>query len=328
MRVRSQGQHGQRSRFSGTVGNVSDPIVTLATSQEFPNLDADEAGLPDALRDRGIEPRIAVWNDPSVDWSKAGTVVVRSVRDYAKDRKGFLDWAQSIPRLLNSASVMKWNTDKHYLQELAKLGLPTIETTWLEPSGNFGRHQVHTRFPAIGDFVVKPAISSGGRGTGRYTSTDAISRMRAINDAMHHLERGRTVMVQRYHEEVDRSGEVSLIYLNGLPSYKVEKEPMLHPRFEGGDTVHEEIARSSDATEQEWRWGERIRHALHAYIKQQCGRDELLLFNRVDIVRGGPNDDEEFYVMEISLIDGSLYLSADEDNLTRFADAIAVRASW
>lgn len=319
---------GHCQAISGTVGSVSDPIVTLVTAAAFPELDSDEAGLPDALRERGIEPRIAVWNDPSVDWSNAGTVVVRSVRDYAPNRLEFIEWAKSVPRLLNPASVIEWNTDKHYLKELAKRGMPTIDTMWLEPSQNLSRHQVHTRMPAYGDFVIKPAISSGGRGTGRYTSTDGTSRMNAISDAIHHLEKGRTVMVQRYHQEVDHSGEVSLIYLNGLPSYMVKKEPMLHPRFRGGNTVQEEIAHSKQATEDEWRWGERIRKALHSYIKDTSGRDEQLLFNRVDIVRGGPNDEEEFYVMEISLIDGSLYLSADESNLEKFADAIAVRAFW
>ena len=36
----------------------------------------------------------------------------------------------------------------------------------------------------------------------------------------------------------------------------------------------------------------------------------------------------KFYVMEVSLIDGSLYLSATEDHLNKFADAIAMRAFW
>lgn len=64
--------------------------MTLATSQDLPNLDIDEQNLPDALRDRGLEPRIAVWNDPSVNWDEAGTVVIRSVRDYAKYRQDSL----------------------------------------------------------------------------------------------------------------------------------------------------------------------------------------------------------------------------------------------
>ena len=62
------------------------PIVTLVTCADLPNLSSDEAGLPDALRDRGLEPRIAVWNDPSVDWEASDLTVVRSVRDYAKDQ--------------------------------------------------------------------------------------------------------------------------------------------------------------------------------------------------------------------------------------------------
>jgi hypothetical protein len=46
------------------------------------------------------------------------------------------------------------------------------------------------------------------------------------------------------------------------------------------------------------------------------------------MVRGGPEDEHEFYVMEVSLIDGSLYLSEDPSHLTKFADAIAMRAFW
>ena len=94
--------------------------MTLATCADLPDLDPDEAGLPDALRERGLEPRIAVWNDPSVDWNAAGVVVVRSVRDYAVNREAFLAWARSVPRLLNQAGLMSWNSDKHYLAELAR----------------------------------------------------------------------------------------------------------------------------------------------------------------------------------------------------------------
>ncbi|MFP7697039.1 RimK family alpha-L-glutamate ligase [Trueperella sp. LYQ143] len=309
---------------------MAQPKVFLATSRELPQLDQDEKDLPDALRDRGIEPRVAVWNDPSVDWGEADLVVVRSVRDYAKYPDKFRQWARSIPRIANSADTMSWNMDKHYMQALARHGLPIIPTMWLEPEQNLSKQQIHSRFPANGDFVIKPAISSGGRGTGRYTATDVSSRSEAIAHAQYELNAGRSVMVQRYLKQIDEVGETSLIYLNGLASYQVEKEPMLHPRFRNAKDsgVVEEVLRSADASEESWRWGEKIRQALHGYIKEVNGRDELLLFNRVDIVRGGPQSPEEFYVMEISLIDGSLYLSADSDHLERFADAIQTRAFW
>ncbi len=309
---------------------MSAPVVTLATSSKFPLLDQDEQGLPDALRERGMEPRIAVWDDPSVNWEEAGVVVVRSVRDYAADVNAFVRWARSVPRILNSADTMSWNVDKHYLQELAARGLPTIPTVWLEPSQNLSKQQIHSRFPVTGDFVVKPAISSGGRGTGRYTANDARSRGEAIEHACYELAQGRSVMVQRYLREIDSQGETSLIYLNGIPAYQVEKEPMLHSGFRsaGDGAVVEEVAKLSAASEETWRWGERIRTALHGYIKDHSGKDELLLFNRVDIVRGDENSTHEFYVMEVSLIDGSLYLGANEEYLNRFADAIQTRVFW
>ncbi len=307
---------------------MSSEIVTLVTCSDYPNLEPDEANLPDALRERGLEPRIAIWDDPSVDWSKSAVTVLRSVRDYAGRRREFLDWAKRVPRLLNQAHLLEWNSDKHYLRELEALGLPTIPTMWLEPGQNLSKHQIHTRFPADGDFIIKPAISSGGRGTGRYTATDARSRSEAVAHALAELEAGRTVMVQRYQSEIDRSGEMSMVYLNGLASYGVEKAPMLHSAFRSTDRKQEEVSKAYAATEEEWRWGEEIRKVMHRYVKKTNGRDELLLYNRVDIVRGGEGDAHEFYVMEISLIDGSLYLSADPENLEKFADAIAVRAYW
>ncbi|MCI7552291.1 MAG: glutathione synthetase [Actinomycetaceae bacterium] len=309
---------------------MTDPIVTLATSAQFPHLDKDEQNLPDALRERGMEPRIAVWDDPSVNWEDAGVVVVRSVRDYARDRKAFLKWAHSVPRILNSANTMDWNTDKHYLKDLAALGLPTIPTLWLEPEQHLSKQQIHSRFPASGDFVVKPAVSSGGRDTGRYTATDAKSRADAIEHALAELSEGHSVMVQRYLEEIDRQGETSLIYFNGLAEYQVDKEPMLHPSFHNMEEtgVVEEVLRSTAADEKVWRWGEKIRKAIHGHMKNRTGRDELHLFTRVDIVRGDEHSDSEFYVMEVSLIDGSLYLDADEEYLERFADAIQMRVFW
>ena len=310
---------------------MSAPIVTLATCQDFPNLEEDERDLPDALRDRGMEPRIAVWDDPAVNWEDAGVVVVRSVRDYAKDREKFLKWAYSVPRLLNSAKTISWNTDKHYLKRLAELGLPTIPTIWLHPEERLSKHQIYTRFPAQGDFVVKPAVSSGGRDTGRYTATDASSLGDAVQHALDELAEGRSVMVQRYLDVIDRTGETSLVYFNGMPSYTVEKAPMLHPRFSSVDqeeVIEEKVTSSEKASAEAWGWGEKIRLAIHEHIKEQSGRDELLLFNRVDLVRGDEQSGSDFYVMEVSLIDGSLYLSMSDQHLANFADAIQMRVFW
>ncbi|WP_127130576.1 RimK family alpha-L-glutamate ligase [Georgenia sp. SYP-B2076] len=304
---------------------MSKPIVTLATSAALPNLSEDDAPLPDALAERGIEPRVAVWDDPDVDWGQAGLVVLRSVHDYANRRDEFVEWAATVPKLANHADVVRWNTDKHYMVELEKRGMPTIPTTWLEPEQKLNKHQLHTRFPAGGDFVVKPAVSSGAHGTGRYTAVDGYSRMAAIEHAMELLNEGRSVMVQRYLESVDNRGETALIYMNGLVSHAVEKEAMLGGAFRPDVEAPPEVAHAREATAAEWQLGEQARNAIHSYIKSRMGRDEQLTFCRIDVVEGTQG---QMHVLEVSLVDASLYLSTTPGAVDNFADAIAVRAFW
>ena len=54
------------------------PKVTLVTCSSMPHLFPGEEGLLDELALRGCDPQIKVWNDPDVDWSDAGMVVVGS----------------------------------------------------------------------------------------------------------------------------------------------------------------------------------------------------------------------------------------------------------
>ncbi len=291
----------------------------------MPNLFQGEEGLLDALAERGCDPAIKVWNDPDVDWNDAGMVVVRSVVDYAADREAFLAWTRSVPRILNHKDVLDWNTDKHYLQDLADLGMPTIRTSWLEHTQNLTKHQIHTRFPAAGEFIIKPAVSSGVRDIGRYTTVSTPQRQAALKQTQDLLASGRSVMIQRYVEEVDTHGETSLVFFNGVVSHAVEKRAALDPSSVTDPTVQSAVITAQSADTVAWQWGEEIRPILHRYIRSRLGRDEQLLFNRVDVV---PDGNGSFLVMEISLVDADLYLGAVPGALENFADAISVRAHW
>lgn len=301
------------------------PRVTLVTSKEMPNLFADDAGLVELLSERGCDPQIKCWDDPDVNWEEAGLVVVRSVSDYASRRKEFLEWTKRVPRILNHPDILEWNTDKHYLQVLEQYGLPVIPTTWIEVEDQLSKHRVHSRFPALQDFVIKPAVSSGLRDIGRYSAIDPKSRQAAVMHVMKLLGEGRSVMLQRYREEIDTHGEISLVFFNGLVSHAVEKKAMLHPAEVTDAAMHETLSVAREATAEEWAWGEQIRRAVHAYVKDRLGRDEQFLFNRVDVV---PDGKGSFMVMEVSLVDAQLYLKSSPEALRNFADAIAVRAHW
>jgi hypothetical protein len=86
--------------------------VALATCREFATLDADDARLLGVVARHGIAAVPAIWDDPAVDWAGFDLVVVRSTWDYPKKIDAFLAWADGLPRLLNPAPVVRWNTDK------------------------------------------------------------------------------------------------------------------------------------------------------------------------------------------------------------------------
>lgn len=299
--------------------------VSLVTCQQYPNLEADDDGLLDALRSNGIEPQIVFWDDPDIDWEEAGVCVIRSVRDYADRKTEFLNWAHQVPRLLNPADVVEWATDKHYLIELEKRGLPVVPTTWLEASAGLSKHQVHTRFPAHGDFVVKPAVSSGARQMGRYDATSGSSRMHAINHAVDLLGQGHTVMVQRYLPQIDGAGEVSLVYMNGVLTHCAEKEAMLAGVTDKGEELETHVTGVRPPSAKEWEWGEKARRVVHRYIRDRLNHDQQFLFLRIDIV---PDGQGSYYLMEISPVDAKLHLQQLENGVQLFADAIATRVLW
>jgi glutathione synthase/RimK-type ligase-like ATP-grasp enzyme len=220
-------------------------------------------------------------------------VVVRSTWDYADRRADFLAWAESLPRVLNSADVLRWNTDKRYLDSIPS----TISTEFLEPGAQFVAPDV--------PFVVKPSIGAGSIEAARYGGGDvrADEHVRRLHAA------GKTVMVQPYVEAVDRHGETALLYLGGELSHAVRKEALLPRSGEVGEGLYvEERITATQASADELVLGER---ALSAVPFPR----EALVYARVDLLPGP-------VVLEVELTEPSLFLAYGEGSAERFADAI------
>lgn len=274
--------------------------VALATCAEVAEGDEDSPALVEALAARGIEALPAVWDDRGVDWSSFDLVVVRSTWDYAERRDAFLAWAGSLTRVLNPYPVLRWNTDKHYLHELERAGVPVVMTRFLEPGTPFERPE--------GRFVVKPAVSAGSRHSASYEPTQT-------DDARAHVARlhamGRTVMVQPYVNRIDAGGETVLVYLGGAYSHTVRKAPLLRPGQPPGEALYlEETIEPAEPTSAERSLANR---AL------QASPSNNLLLARIDLVPGhdGP------LVLEVELTEPSLFLGYAPGAPERLGDAIA-----
>ena len=69
-----------------------------------------------------------------MDWTAFDATVLRSTWDYTVRRAEFLAWAERVPRLHNPVAVIRANSDKRYLADLAEAGMPVVPTTFFGPA--------------------------------------------------------------------------------------------------------------------------------------------------------------------------------------------------
>ncbi len=283
--------------------------VALATCAELPQLDPTERLVLEPLEQRGVTAVPAVWDDPAVDWDSFDLTVIRSTWDYTRRREAFVSWAACVPRLANPADVIAWNTDKRYLADLAAAGVPVVPTSWIVPGERW-------TLPDSGEWVLKPSVSAGSVATGRYDMTDPEHRQLAAQ----HIDRlhtaGKVVMLQPYLSAVDTAGETALLYFNGEFSHAIRKGPMLTGPDRGTGPhdalyVPEEIQpRQASAEEREL--AEKILTVVPGGVAR-------LLYARVDLI---PGPDGQPTLIELELVEPSLFLNYDPGAPERFAAAI------
>ena len=110
--------------------------IALVSARAAQGLDEDMPPLLEALRRVGAEAEVANWDDPHVDWARYDLALLRSTWDASIHRPAFLAWSERVAKLttlLNPPAVIRWNTDKHYLADLERAGVPTVPSRFIEP---------------------------------------------------------------------------------------------------------------------------------------------------------------------------------------------------
>ncbi len=277
------------------------------TCARLPGLESDDHLLRDALAARGVTVEAAVWDDPAVDWAGYDLAVIRSPWDYPARRAEFTAWAARVPRLVNPADVLAWNTDKVYLRDLT--GIPAVPTGWVAPGERWTA-------PDTGEYVVKPTVSCGSIDTGRYDLGDPAHRDLAARHVARLGAQGRTAMVQPYLDAVDTAGETALIHLGGAYSHAIRKGPML----DGPDTGAEVLYLPENIIPREPSAAERA--LAERVLAAVPGGPDRLLYARVDLV---PGPDGEPVLLELELTEPSLFLGHAPGAADRLADAVLRR---
>ncbi|MEU5989342.1 hypothetical protein ABZ806_10210 [Spirillospora sp. NPDC047418] len=278
--------------------------IAFATCAWLPGGSDDVRDLIGALAPLGVEAEPVIW-DGDADWSRYDLVVIRSTWDYTARRDRFVAWAESLPRVLNPADVIRWNTDKRYLRDLAGAGLPVVPTRW-DPD------DIPSDWP---EYVIKPAVSVGSGDTARWGPGEeerARAHLRSLREA------GRTVMVQPYLPAVDSAGETALVFCDGEYSHAGRKAQILTAGAGVQGSVRGDATRgrvtAATATEAE------LDVAARALAAVPGGAD--LLYARVDLI---PGPDGAPLIIELELTEPNLYLHHGPGSAERFAKAIAAR---
>jgi len=281
--------------------------LALATDADHPGVHPDDAHAVATLARLGVHATPCVWNDPAVDWTRYDAVLIRTVWDYFKHHAQFLHWLDRLDALavptINDSALLRWNSDKRYLAQLEALGVPVIPTRFVAHADLREALATHAKR----NVVVKPSVSGGAWRTVRGTVGDA-----AFDRAVAELPPG-DYLLQPFVPAVVEQGEWSLLFFGGEFSHAVIKRPA-----RGDYRVQHEHGGRTEAAEPETATLAAARHALAACARLGLGE---AVYARVD----GVVADGRFLLMELELIEPSLFLAERPDAAERFARAVAAR---
>jgi glutathione synthase/RimK-type ligase-like ATP-grasp enzyme len=284
-------------------------FLTLADPTGF--VIDDELAYP-PLAALGWRVEAVSWRARPCNWRAYDAVVIRSTWDYVADPAAFLAVLAEIERagtpLFNGLDLVRWNVRKTYLRDLAERGVPVVPTIWRE-------RLVPGELPALieelgcEEIVIKPVVGLNAQGVFR---TNRRSGERPAPEwSAYYAER--EFMAQPFLTHVQSEGEYSLCYCNGELSHAILKTPKAHDF-----RVQEEHGGIIRAVEAEGELREAGQTALRAL-------GSAPLYARADFVRA--NDGRGYWMMELELIEPSLYLRMDPGAPKRFAHALHSRAS-
>lgn len=278
--------------------------IALLSIKDLSGFVADDDLLVEPLRRLGHVAEFVPWQD-QLDWQEYGGVVIRTTWDYQNDLPAFirvLEQIESQSRLANPLSVVKWNADKKvYLRDLEERGACIVPTLWNDHMIESSQLQRWFEQLQTDEIVIKPTIGANAQNAIRIKSgAEDAAALSKIFD-------GRSYMVQPFMRGIVEEGEFSLFYFNREYSHTILKTPKT-----GDFRVQEEhggLIQTVEPSNDLLATGDRVIN----YISPTP------LYARVDFVRTATG---EFAVVELELIEPSMYLRQADGAPDLFASAI------
>jgi len=279
------------------------PRCAFLTMDSLDEFEVYDDLLIKPLSQLGWSVDMVSWRDRQVDWNTFEAVIIRSPWDYQQDAQLFMqvleEIDQSSARLENPLDLVKWNIDKTYLRELEQEGILIVPTLW---GRRLEAEQLDKAFEQLDtrELVIKPTVSANADDTFRVKQEVKLQTKREMLRTFY----DRAYMIQPFMKSIVTEGEFSLFYFGGEYSHTILKTPA-----KGDFRVQEEHGGILASVEPETKLLKRAQQTM-ARLQPQP------LYARADYVR---TEDDDFALMELELIEPSLYFNMDPESPRRFA---------
>ncbi|WP_100643492.1 ATP-grasp domain-containing protein [Alteromonas facilis] len=277
--------------------------VAILTMDSLADFFAYDVMLDEPFQKAGWQTHHVSWRNTQVDWNDYDVVIVRSPWDYQQAPEAFLACLQRIEAskatLENPYSLMEWNLAKTYLRDLADNGVSIVPTLWLDEYQDDMLEMGFSQF-ATDTLIVKPVVSANADFTYRIPIQDSEQYKAELKTVFS----ARPLMVQPFLPSILSPGEYSLFYFDHQYSHAILKTPKAQDfrvqEEHGGSLAL--ITPSQDM--------------LEVAQKTLAALPERALYARIDLIE----TDHGLAVMEVELIEPSLYFNMDDSSAQRFVD--------
>ena len=282
--------------------------IGFATSSAYPDLTSDDQlALEFFKRSITVEP--VIWDVPEVKWCDYDLVVVRSCWDYHLKFRAFLEWIELLKdkqiKVCNGPDILKWNCRKSYLLDLQNRGIPVIPSLIVAGDSKPKLEQILAE-QSWQRVVIKPEVSADAWQTWTCNSRLAYQHQGRFEKMLTEHD---NILLQPFIEEIKTQGEWSFIFIENQFSHAVLKKPKT-----GDFRVQEHLGGQRALKEPTDSLLKQVKN-IYSRLNYDC------LFARLD----GIVIKDKFLVMEIELIEPSLFLKLDPLAPKRFAEAILSR---
>ena len=245
------------------------------------------------------------WADKDFDWTTTKYAIFRTTWDYFERFDEFLAWLEDTKNkttFINSAEIINWNIDKHYLQDLERNKINIAPTLFIEKRDAITLQELFKK-TNWNEAVIKPAIS----GAARHTYRVSPSNYRNYESIFQELIDKECMLFQEFLNSITEKGEISLIMIDRKFTHAVKK-----------------IAKKGDFRVQDDHGGKVERYCpsqTEILFAEQCIENSPLspIYARVDIVYDNKN---KISLSELELIEPELWFRNNPESAKLLAEKI------